>query len=86
MANNARIAVMGAGWWACENHIPILKSRTEVDLVAVCTTGKKELQIVQEKFDIPYATEDYAEKCLLENGLSGAICSDDDFLEFPRGM
>ena len=46
MVDKARIAVIGAGWWACENHIPILKSRTEVDLVAVCSTGKKELQIV----------------------------------------
>lgn len=74
MADKTRIAVIGAGWWACENHIPVLKSRHEVDLVAVCTTGKKELQIVQDKFDIPYATEDYIQ-LIKDNDLDGVIIS-----------
>jgi predicted dehydrogenase len=55
-----RIGVVGAGWWAVSNHIPILKSRPDVELVAVCRVGRAELAKVQSTFDIPYGTEDYA--------------------------
>ena len=39
----ARIGVVGAGWWACEFHIPHLLKNSHADLVAVSRLGKEEL-------------------------------------------
>ena len=59
MSKKLRVGVVGAGWWAVANHMPILKSRTDVDLVAVCRLGKPELAKVQATFGIPYGAEDF---------------------------
>ena len=55
-----RVGVVGAGWWAVANHIPILRSRPDVELVGVCRLGRAELAKVQSAFGIPYGAEDYA--------------------------
>ena len=34
--NKLKIGVIGAGWWATENHIPHLLERSEVELTSVC--------------------------------------------------
>ena len=34
--NKVKIGVIGAGWWATENHIPHLAERDEVELTSVC--------------------------------------------------
>lgn len=58
-----RLGIVGAGWWGTSNHIPILKEREkdigDVELVGVCRLGKKELKMVQDRFDIKLGTEDY---------------------------
>lgn len=59
MENKVRIGVVGAGWWAVSNHLPLLKARRDVELTGVCRLGKAELAEVQERFDIPYGTEDF---------------------------
>jgi predicted dehydrogenase len=51
--------VVGAGWWAVANHLPILKRRPDVQLVAACRLGLDELARVQTAFDIPYGSEDF---------------------------
>ena len=57
MDTKARIAVIGAGWWATEYHIPFLKARkSEVDLVGVCRLGQAELELIKHRFDIPFAS------------------------------
>lgn len=61
MQKKAKIAVVGAGWWATEFHIPNLKKRTDVDLVGVSRLGAAELQLVKERFDVPFASEDFRE-------------------------
>ncbi len=53
-----RVAVIGAGWWAVENHLPVLTSRSDVEVRAVCRKGADELAWVAQKFDVPHATED----------------------------
>lgn len=53
-----RVAVIGAGWWAVENHLPVLASRPDVEVRAVCRKGADELEWVAKKFDVPFATED----------------------------
>jgi predicted dehydrogenase len=70
----ARVALIGAGWWAVENHLPVLKVRQDTDLVALCTVGADNLLKVQRAFDIPYATEDY-EELLNHQPLDGVVIS-----------
>lgn len=81
--SKTRIAVLGAGWWAAENHIPILKSRHDVEIVGVCRPGREELQKVQERFDILFGTEDYRELLELED-LEGVIVSSPHHLHFEH--
>ncbi|MCX5496022.1 Gfo/Idh/MocA family oxidoreductase [Kaistia dalseonensis] len=57
----ARIGIIGAGWWAVENHIPLLKSNPDCELVAVNRLGADELAQLQARFDIPHGFEDYRE-------------------------
>lgn len=54
-----RVGVVGVGWWAAANHLPILTARADVELVAVCRLGSEELRLVQEQFSIPYGTESF---------------------------
>lgn len=57
-----RIAVVGAGWWATEYHLPFLKARpAEVEIVGVSRLGREELDLVRKRFDIPFASEDFRE-------------------------
>ena len=55
----ARIGFIGAGWWACSNHMPVLAKRPDVELTAVCRLGEEKLNIVKEAFGFRYATQDY---------------------------
>lgn len=59
MSRKLRVGVAGAGWWAVANHLPILQSRSDVELVAVCRLGRAELAKVQSAFNIPYGAEDF---------------------------
>ena len=54
-----RVAVIGAGWWAVENHLPVLASRPDVEIRAVCRKGAAEVAAVAERFGAPVATEDH---------------------------
>lgn len=69
-----RIGVIGAGWWAVKNHIPVLQSREDVKVAAVCRLGADELRKVQREFGIEFATEDYRE-LLRREDLDGVVIS-----------
>ncbi len=58
-ARKARIGVIGAGWWAAVNHIPVLKGIGDCEVVAVNRLGAEELSQLQHKFGIPQAFEDW---------------------------
>ena len=51
MNDKVKIAVIGAGWWCTEFHLPYLSSLKQVDLYSVCRFGKKELELVKNKFN-----------------------------------
>jgi predicted dehydrogenase len=53
-----RAAVVGAGWYAAQNHIPALARRPEVLLDGVCRLGEQDLERVREHFGFAYASED----------------------------
>jgi len=62
MNGRARIVVVGAGWWATEYHLPnLMKRRADAEVVGVSRLGADELALVQDKFAIPFAAEDFRE-------------------------
>ena len=69
-----RIGVIGAGWWATENHIPVLQTLPGVEITWICGVGREQLGKIQEKFGIPSATENYQE-LLSSKDLDGVIVS-----------
>jgi predicted dehydrogenase len=86
-----KIGVIGAGWFATSNHIPILAKREDGELTAVCRLGRDELERIRQRFGFHFATEDYQQ--LLEKELDGVIVSSPHDLHyeharaaFERGM
>jgi len=72
--DKVKVGIIGAGWWAAENHIPILQSRADVQVTAACRLGKSELRRLQDHFRICFVTEDYRE--LLAQELDAVVvCS-----------
>jgi predicted dehydrogenase len=59
MGDKARIGVIGAGWWAVVNHIPVLQALPGCEVVAVNRLGADELRAVSEKFGVAAAFEDW---------------------------
>lgn len=54
-----RAAVIGAGWYASEIHIPNLAARSDVLLDGVCRKGSAELERVRSHFGFAFASEDH---------------------------
>lgn len=54
-----RASVIGAGWYAAENHIPALKARGDVVLDGVCRLGAEALERVRSHFGFAFAAEDH---------------------------
>jgi predicted dehydrogenase len=69
--DRVRVGVIGAGSWAVANHIPILASRQDVELVVVNRLGREKLQWIKEKYGFQKATEDYQEA--LAEGLDAVV-------------
>jgi predicted dehydrogenase len=67
-----RVGLIGAGWWATANHLPVLAARDDVELTAVCRLGHAELRQVQEKFGFRLATEK-AEELVNFPGLDAVV-------------
>jgi predicted dehydrogenase len=71
MIERIRLGFIGAGWWATANHLPLLASRADVEMSALCRLGSVELAEVRDRFGFRFATEDYLE--LLEQPLDAVI-------------
>lgn len=54
-----KVAVIGAGWYAAQNHIPVLKARKDVVLDGVCRLGAAELARVRDHFGFAFGSEDH---------------------------
>ncbi len=67
----ARLGLIGAGWWATTNHLPVLKVRRDVEIVSICSIDEQTNARIQSDFDIPHATTDYRE--LLSQHLDGVV-------------
>lgn len=56
-----KAAVIGAGWYAAQSHIPTLAARPDVLLDGVCRLGVSALEKVRAHFGFAFASEDYRE-------------------------
>ena len=54
-----KVAVIGAGWYAAQNHIPTLARRDDVILDGVSRLGAAELARVKDHFGFAFASEDF---------------------------
>ena len=79
MTHKARIGVIGAGWWAALNHLPVLKASADCEIVAVNRLGAAELAGVQRAFGVPQGFEDY--RAMLE-----AVPMDGVVIASPHGL
>ena len=83
MSDKARIGVIGAGWWAVVNHIPVLKNIGDCKIVAVNRLGANELSAVQKQFGIAQGFEDYRE--MLDTvPMDGVVISSPHVLHFEH--
>jgi len=71
MGSKIRLGLIGAGWWATANHLPIFAARDDVELTAVCRLGRPALEAVRDRFGFRFATEDYRE--LLDQPLDAVV-------------
>ena len=81
--NKLKIGVIGAGWWATENHIPHLLERSEVELTSVCKLEEDQLKFVKEKFGFKFASTNYNEM-LQFSDLDGVIISSPHHAHFEN--
>ena len=79
----ARIGVIGAGWWAVANHLPILKAMPDCEIVAVNRLGAAELADVQRAFGVARGFEDYREM-LAKVEMDGVVISSPHVLHFEH--
>ena len=81
MSKKIRIGIIGAGWWAVDNHIPALLENANAELVAVCRRGQKELDEIQAKFGVPHIFT--ASQDMLDNvEMDAVIISSPHFLHY----
>ena len=59
MKTPVKAAVIGAGWYAAQSHIPTLAARPDVVLDGVCRLGALELEKARAHFGFQFASEDY---------------------------
>tara|TARA_B100000676_G_scaffold313300_1_gene393155 strand:+ start:3870 stop:4931 length:1062 start_codon:yes stop_codon:yes gene_type:complete len=85
MSSKAKIGLIGAGWWATANHLPVLVERDDIELASVCRLGADSLQQVKDRFDFTHATEDYRE--LLETpDLKGVVVASPHTLHYEHAL
>jgi predicted dehydrogenase len=83
LARKARIGVIGAGWWAAQNHMPALQANADCEIVAVNRLGQAELTALQRKFEVPQAFEDYREM-LDAVAMDGVVISSPHVLHYEH--
>jgi predicted dehydrogenase len=60
MDGQHRVAVVGAGWWTDVFHLPGLRARPDVEVVALCSPREAAARALAEKHGIPAVFTDYA--------------------------
>jgi predicted dehydrogenase len=85
MGRKARIGVIGAGWWAAINHLPVLKANEDCEIVAVNRLGAAELAELQRKFNVPLGFEDY--RAMLDQvPMDGVVIASPHVLHYEHAL
>jgi len=71
MADNPRIGVIGAGFWAVQNYLPVFRDHPGVDLVGIVRKTTDGLAEFRQEFGLEVATTSVGE--LLAAGLDGVV-------------
>jgi predicted dehydrogenase len=74
MAEKVRVAVIGAGWWGCEAHLPALRDHPKAEIVAVQSRKRAKAEQIAADFGVPHACET-VEELLGIDGLDAVIVS-----------
>lgn len=80
---NARIGLIGAGWWGVEVYIPAIKAHSGADLIAVNRRNQSALDSILAKFDIPNGYTDFQEM-LDKERLDGVVITSPHTLHFAH--
>lgn len=78
---NARVGVVGAGWWATQHHIPSLVNYDRADLAGVAESDPTNRQKVAQHFDVPLYVD--ADEMFDVAQLDGAIIATPHKYHYP---
>jgi predicted dehydrogenase len=81
----ARIAVIGAGWWACHMYIPTLLAHPHAELVAINRPDQDALDRVRDHFGIERGYTDHLEMLRAEEP-DGVVIASPHPLHFTHAM
>lgn len=79
-----RVGVIGAGWWATTNHMPLLEGRDDVELVAVCRPEADLAEQIRARFGFKHAFTDYHD--LLDVELDAALIATPHHLHYEHTL
>ena len=72
MTTNARIAVIGTGWWSTYTHIPALRANPAAELVALCDTSPERLHAAAQAYGVGRTYTDH-QTMLANEELDGIV-------------
>ncbi|MEZ4869792.1 MAG: Gfo/Idh/MocA family oxidoreductase [Caldilineaceae bacterium] len=82
MNNKARIAVIGAGWWATTAHIPAVQEHPQGELAAICDRDPQKLQAAAAAYGVATTYTDL-DAMLAQEHLDGAIVVTNHASHYP---
>ena len=80
--SQARIALVGTGWWATECHLPALKAHPAARIVAVCDLDAAKLQRAAEAFNVEKTYTDL-DTMLANETLNGVMVATHHAAHYP---
>jgi predicted dehydrogenase len=69
----ARIGVIGAGWWATQEHIPSLRTYEKADLVGIADPNAEKLRAAATHYEVDGIYEDYRDLLRKVDGVVIAV-------------
>lgn len=69
---NARIGIIGTGWWATDTHIPALLTHPKAEIVALCDSDRERLHAAATRYEVDHTYTD-VEQMLAETDLDGVV-------------
>lgn len=78
---NARIGVIGTGWWATDTHIPALLAHPKAEIVALCDSDQARLHAAAMRYEVDHIYTDVAQM-LAETALDGVVIASSNASHF----